>query len=118
MNENAKKWLKALRSGKYKQIRGSLKNVEGFCSMGVAIDICPLKSVTHIGDDLYKWLGMHTDYSHKPLPEEIKGGFDQVKLWLTFGGHINHVALNDRIELTFDEIADFTEQNWDIFSLR
>lgn len=32
-------WLKALRSGKYKQTRSDLKNSEGFCCLGVLCDL-------------------------------------------------------------------------------
>lgn len=39
MNENVKKWVAALRSGKYNQYRGSLKNEETFCCLGVACDL-------------------------------------------------------------------------------
>ena len=39
--ENVQKWIAALRSGKYKQTRGYLKDVNGFCCLGVASDICP-----------------------------------------------------------------------------
>lgn len=44
MNKNAKKWVKALRSGKYQQGTGALCNVqEGepdlFCCLGVACDL-------------------------------------------------------------------------------
>jgi len=34
-----KRWVKALRSGKYKQIRGALNNGKGFCCLGVLCDI-------------------------------------------------------------------------------
>lgn len=49
MNENAKKWVEALRSGKYAQTHGSLRNTEddgenpvGFCCLGVACDVSGL----------------------------------------------------------------------------
>ncbi len=39
MNKNAKKWVKALRSGEYKQIKGTLQNKNGYCCLGVACDL-------------------------------------------------------------------------------
>ncbi len=40
MNAKIKqRWLKALRSGKYKQGRGQLKNGKSFCCLGVLCDI-------------------------------------------------------------------------------
>jgi len=40
MNKNlVKKWIKALRSGKYKQTSGSLHDVNGYCCLGVACKV-------------------------------------------------------------------------------
>lgn len=39
MNENAKKWVQALRSGEYKQGKGSLRVNDEFCVLGVACDL-------------------------------------------------------------------------------
>ena len=43
LNANAQKWVDALRSGKYTQTRGVLRNDEGnepkFCCLGVACDL-------------------------------------------------------------------------------
>ena len=39
LNKNAKKWVKALRSGKYKQGIGQLRSGEKFCCLGVACDL-------------------------------------------------------------------------------
>lgn len=39
MNDNAKKWLAALRSDKYKQTRFRLRDNTGFCCLGVACDL-------------------------------------------------------------------------------
>ncbi len=37
--KEVKKWVKALRSGKYTQARGRLQREEGFCCLGVACKI-------------------------------------------------------------------------------
>lgn len=78
MNANVKKWVRALRSGKYEQGVGSLSNDGLFCCLGVACEVAikngvPLKkTVTTFGDIKYasstaylpkavqKWLGMKT----------------------------------------------------------
>ena len=39
MNDNAKKLIKALRSGKYSQAIRQLRKKNGFCCLGVACDI-------------------------------------------------------------------------------
>lgn len=39
LNDNAKKWVAALRSGKYKQSKFSLRTDEGYCCLGVLCDL-------------------------------------------------------------------------------
>ena len=39
LNENAKKWVTALRSSKYKQGKGQLKRDLSYCCLGVACDL-------------------------------------------------------------------------------
>ncbi len=39
LNKNAKKWVKALKSGKYTQTTDSLMDSTGFCCLGVACDL-------------------------------------------------------------------------------
>lgn len=39
MNENAKKWVAALRSGKYEQGTGALRVDQSYCCLGVACEL-------------------------------------------------------------------------------
>jgi len=39
MNENAKKWVEALRSGEYEQTTENLQDHRGYCCLGVACDL-------------------------------------------------------------------------------
>lgn len=39
MNDNARLWIKALRSGEYEQTTGQLRDDKGFCCLGVACDL-------------------------------------------------------------------------------
>jgi hypothetical protein len=39
MNENAKEWVAALRSGAYQQTAGRLRRGDNFCCLGVACDL-------------------------------------------------------------------------------
>lgn len=39
MNKYAKRWVKALRSGKYKQTKNKLATPDGFCCLGVACEM-------------------------------------------------------------------------------
>lgn len=40
---NRKKWVKALRSGKYKQAEGQLRDGDRFCCLGVLCDVLGMK---------------------------------------------------------------------------
>lgn len=61
-------WIKALRSGHYKQEQGLLKSEEGFCCLGVLADICGCQweadsdqgilfneNVRHMNDSYLSW---------------------------------------------------------------
>jgi hypothetical protein len=39
MNDNAKTWVEALRSGEYTQTHGALRKGDSFCCLGVACDL-------------------------------------------------------------------------------
>jgi hypothetical protein len=39
VNDNAKKWVAALRSGEFKQTKGRLRDTKGFCCLGVACEV-------------------------------------------------------------------------------
>jgi hypothetical protein len=41
-----KKWVKALRSGEYKQTKGDLQDSKGYCCLGVLCDIAQKEGVT------------------------------------------------------------------------
>lgn len=68
MNANAKKWVRALRSGKYKQTQNQLAdNEEGaFCCLGVACELAVKAKViskynpngAYLPEKVRKWLGI------------------------------------------------------------
>lgn len=106
LNPNAKLWVEALRSGKYKQVTDALENRHGQCCLGVACRVAidnglALRvnadgAVTYFGDDtaelpraVKEWLGLATSY----------GRFDDLT---------SLVALNDNGS-SFDMIADIIE---------
>jgi hypothetical protein len=80
----------ALRSGRYKQIRGSLKRGDCFCADGVACDISGLGEWL---DDAYAMDDIHSGY----IPLEVMHHF---KLTTPL------FRLNDRDRMSFAEIAD------------
>jgi hypothetical protein len=131
MNDNAKTWLKELRSGKFKQGLGALVWNEGeqpeYCCLGVACKLyaedtglladlghCFFSPEQNRGYQIYlpeevrRWLGLATP----------SGKFDwldnsvQLKAEELSGDDLSFdslVDLNDAAKWTFDQIADFIE---------
>jgi len=111
MNKNAKKWIEALRSGKYKKGHSYLKYGDTFCCLGVATDlyikehktlkwdsssdVCLFKcNSTLLELVVQKWLGLNSN----------SGDFDEQKK-----GETSLTLLNDNVYKTFKPIADFIE---------
>lgn len=117
--ENKKKWVAALRSGKYSQVRSRLKTANGYCCLGVACEVLDAKVnlVSSDGSVYYHHdlAGIQT-VTYTILPYIIahklgispSGTFDPINgmsfrdcLW----------KLNDFAGYSFSEIADFIEEN-------
>lgn len=108
MNDNAKKWVQALRSKLYEQGQGQLKDGDGFCCLGVS---CALYMKEKGG----KWeIGKDGNYLFinecYVLPKDVR---DWLSLKSDSGSYyIQEVktltGLNDGGR-TFDEIADIIE---------
>lgn len=100
-----KKWLKALRSGKYKQTEDKLKDKKGFCCLGVLCDI-------HRKENKKRWL--HNSYYDEDLtlPEEIVSWSGLPSYNPIIDYRSNTLAdLNDEGK-TFEEIADVIEKQF------
>lgn len=100
MNENAKKWVDALRSGEYDQTRNYLRTDDGYCCLGVACEVAiengvRLKAVYKDGlweyarnsevlpPSVQRWLGLAADdgaYARWTLAEKNDEGrpFDEI----------------------------------------
>jgi hypothetical protein len=87
------KWLPALRSGEFKQIRGTLCNLDNsYCCLGVAAKV----AWDNVSDDtLYRYI--------RDLIGVDRQGSDCL------------VKLNDVERLSFSEIADYIEAHPDLF---
>ena len=104
----AMKWVKALRSGKYKQTKNRLKDQTGHCCLGVLCTLTPYKN---------NYTKMSTNFNefNTLLPNSVK---DYVGMKTNNGKfyHIDRVTSlatwNDRGK-SFAEIADIIEQYWE-----
>lgn len=106
--ENRKKWVKALRSGKYDQGRSYLKRSDKYCCLGVACEVAGLigepsnknpqiiyfdNEKAFLPTSVMSFLGLSSDY----------GRYDT-----GYSHEISLAGQNDK-GLTFKEIADIIE---------
>ena len=99
MNAELKaKWVEALRSGRYKQGRGFLRNAnDEFCCLGVLCDVVDSSKWMHPAKDKAQfWDGLRLS-----VPDNIGLTFSQS----------SYAGLNDIQMKSFNEIADFVEAN-------
>lgn len=125
------KWVKALRSGKYKQGQGALNRDGEFCCLGVLCEVAIRNGVSlkkekpvyidddlvHIDDDFYLY-GVARDSSF--LPGEVMewAGIKTYRGYLRSGRGYPLVNLNDGVtgqfeSLDFDQIAAYIEANYE-----
>lgn len=94
-----RKWLRALRSGKYKQTEGGLHCSNGYCCLGV---LCDVIDNSKWKEDTNKFDGFKYGRSAAYLPKSIKLSRKiQYKL----------AELNDVEGYNFKEIADYISKN-------
>jgi hypothetical protein len=94
------KWVEALRSGKYKQGREVLRNGDNeFCCLGVLADV-----------NGQQWSETPEEYGRGTRYRLIYGG--SVAIYSVAGMNWGpYASLNDTEKMTFDEIADWIEEN-------
>lgn len=115
------KWLKALRSGKYRQTCDKLQDDKGYCCLGVACQVLiPKDKQVKETEEYYDgskltYVTKKTKYLEGTSPRDQKAA----PAWLKkidmnfqkrFGCALSE--LNDDHQLTFKEIADLLEQEY------
>lgn len=98
-------WLKALRSGKFKQTTHCLQDDEGFCCLGVA---CKVLIPDHKQIKPYGYLKGEMPSAQKIAPKWLKKINKNMFKILD----IEIVQLNDTIGYKFEEIADVIEATY------
>jgi hypothetical protein len=103
--ENVRKWVEALRSGKYKQTQGRLYLDGAHCCLGV---VCELAGLSLSPRGFY---GDPFDGSWLTLPSKAADwlgvDFENPKIGANYAS-----AWNDAYGKTFPEIADLIEKHW------
>jgi len=104
MNKYMQKWIKALRSGKYKQGKHRLRTAKtgGYCCLGVACSV------------LAKETGNKTNSfsNHKTLNYSGYLNARGEKLLRIKGVQATLSHMNDSQNYTFEQIADFLEKKY------
>jgi hypothetical protein len=102
-------WLKALRSGEYRQTYGRLYDGNGFCCIGVGCEVAIKNGVSlNIDNGYAAYNPSHVDYYGcfgRPPEEFLK--------WAALSEQaMQHlVFMNDHDMKSFHEIADYIEAN-------
>ena len=123
-NKYQKRWFTALRSRKYKQGKSNLCALDSagtlrYCCLGVAseefkdeLGIVKLKAP----ENTYTYYDGHTTFPPESLVEALRlrdnGGGFRYSVQSEHGNEVDSlVAANDVYGWTFEQIADFAEQN-------
>lgn len=93
------KWLKALRSGKYKQGNGKLRSKDNYCCLGV---LCIVTGNTK-NRDMSQQYPIQDLMGYTNTPKEFCG--------LTNTQQVKLASLNDICNMSFKEIAAYISRN-------
>ncbi len=103
----AKKWVKALRSGAYKQGRDILQYDDQYCCLGVLCKIAP-KAIKRIDLKLNRLIGGTLDSQPKVLKwSGLKSSTGRYAIGSSL------VVANDIEGMSFNQIADIIEAYWE-----
>ena len=99
MNELTRKWLDALRSGKYPQSQYALKRLSGYCCLGVACDVYDSTRWEMVPQG-FKYMGI-VGFLPAVVAEEFGLSNTLIDTVMT---------MNDASNASFAEIADYIEK--------
>lgn len=122
--EIADRWVTALRSGEYKQIRGRLKKDNGYCCLGVLCEVVSKDLGIEFKKDSYNTINFDTETQFLPQKVIVHTGIktrtalliDPIGLSETEVLRNNDTeltVLNDHFLYSFNQIADVIEQNYE-----
>lgn len=100
------RWVEALRSGKYKQGKGRLRDGDCFCCLGVGCDVYDPSGWGRdaINGDFYR-----APYIVGNLPPEVRQHFGVKRMFGEYGDYGGLAEINDDTMGTFSEIADIID---------
>lgn len=109
IKENRKKWIAALRSGKYEKGQGYLKRGDKYCCLGVLVEILGGEFIKDKDSEIFsiEQNAVFLPYKYRKMVglNTIDGSFiDEYDCDCTLA------SLNDSTDITFSEIADLIER--------
>jgi hypothetical protein len=107
----AREWMNKLRSGDYKQGKGYLFNKDNFCCLGVAGVVC---GVDASDMDNVCAISSIFEFHEKDNPDDpLPKGVENVPDILTLEDGLTSILINmnDDEDKSFEEIADWIEEN-------
>ncbi len=103
------KWVKALRSGKYKQTEGVLENNKGNCCLGV---LCRALDFKEIGRDKQGNVIFEENvFDNCSFPPSILSDKNLNQFGISADEQATLYQMNDSFGKSFSEIADYIEAN-------
>lgn len=107
--EIKERWIKALRSGEYKQGMGGLRNTEDeFCCLGVLCDV--VKSDLGLKWDLIKDSGYYNISSYNECLPGIISNYTNISNYGELPNGDELTGYNDDRGYTFEQLADIIEK--------
>lgn len=113
--ENVRKWVDALRSGKYKQGLGALQILDNYCCLGVACSVAEKNNCKFPKTVINNQYIFGTEEKIGILPHEVRNWLelDNSSPEIVYNTRkVPLVCLNDVEKLSFNEIADLIEDQW------
>lgn len=121
LNENAKKWVEALRSGEYQQGTKFLCKDGKYCCLGVLCDLAVKEGIVKFDDMVepeVRYFGGNCDVLPQAVQSWVglKNALGAYDTYFAFGTIMQDslASLNDVEMLKFNEIADFIEEHADL----
>lgn len=99
-----KKWVAALRSGKYEQGRGGMLKANKYCCLGVLCDLTGGTTKAQMNSGVYP-----DPYLPVQKYAGMRDPFGTIKFKK---GSLSLVILNDNRKRSFKHIAAYIERNW------
>lgn len=115
--QRVQEWIKDLRSGEFSQCRNELQLQDSYCCLGVACKTYErLEGSEELQKDIFgELVGLSLINQEAVLKyfnfKHVAGMFDRSNTTEAPSSFL--VDLNDDYEWSFEQIADFVEQNWE-----